>query len=155
MGIYAERLIKSGVFCGIDPGREKFGLALGSVEELLFAAVIPFQKLDTALRSLASGDTKSILEWRTEGGLAFFETGLEVFLGNGTSHTVYERELQSADIRYKVIDERMTTLEARELYWKLHTPSGLRRVIPRSMRLPPRPIDDLAAWAIIKRAISE
>jgi hypothetical protein len=58
-------------------------------------------------------------------------------------------------IGYKLTDERMTTLEARGLYWALHPPRGMYRIIPKSLRVPPRNLDDLAAWAIIQRAISE
>jgi hypothetical protein len=47
-------------------------------------------------------------------------------------------------------DEYGTTLKGRELYWKLHPPKGLWKLVPTSLRTPPRDIDDLAAWAIIK-----
>jgi RNase H-fold protein (predicted Holliday junction resolvase) len=154
MGIDTERYVVEETFCGIDPGREKFGFAAASSERLLFAAIIPFAELDVVLPCLSSGDTTVLTPWRTEGapGATPFS---KIFLGGGTSHEIYERRLREKDIPCERIDERMTTLEARELYWKLHPQRGLLRFIPQSMRVPPRPIDDLAAWAIIIRALGD
>jgi len=152
MGIDAERLLSGDIFCGIDPGREKFGFALASDSCLLFAAIIPFEQFDAALLYLSSGSVENLDEWRTEGTVCR-KAAARVFLGNGTSHENYERRLKDAGVNYELIDERMTTLEARELYWKLHPPRGLARLMPKSLRVPPRPIDDIAAWAIIERAL--
>ncbi|MDR2779856.1 MAG: endonuclease, partial [Synergistaceae bacterium] len=66
----------------------------------------------------------------------------------------YEKQLRGRKIDYVVADERMTTLEARELYWRIHPPRGLSRLIPVSLRVPPRSVDDLAAWAIMRRAVA-
>ena len=152
MGIDAERLLSRDIFCGIDPGREKFGFALASESSLLFAAIIPFEQFDAALSYLSSGGAENLAGWRTEGTVCL-EAAARVFLGNGTSHENYERRLQEAGVNYELVDERMTTLDARELYWKLHPPRGLARLVPKSLRVPPRQIDDLAAWAIIERAL--
>jgi len=152
MGIDPERLI-GGVFCGIDPGREKFGFALAVPGKLVFAAIIPSDRLDAALAYISSGDAGQIMEWRTEGA-AHTETIKEVFIGNGTSHAEYEKKLREAGVSYKLTDERMTTLEARGLYWKLHPPKGLLKIIPKQLRVPARNLDDLAAWAIIERGLS-
>ena len=152
MGVDAERELSGNVFCGIDPGREKFGLALATERQLLFAAIIPFERLDVALLYLSSGSAENLAEWRTEGTIRQ-EAASRLFLGNGTSHKNYERSLQDAGVLYKLVDEHMTTLGARELYWKLHPPRGVARLVPKSLRVPPRPIDDIAAWAIIRRAL--
>jgi hypothetical protein len=77
-----------------------------------------------------------------------------VYLGNGTGSGAYMRMMDERGIKYDVIDERMTTLEGRSLYWLLHPPRGVMRLIPASLRVPPRAVDDLAAWAILKRALS-
>ena len=152
MGIDAARLLSGDVFCGIDPGREKFGFALASEQSLLFAAIVPFERFDAAISYLSSGSAENLAEWRTE-GIVCREAAAGVFLGNGTSHKDYERGLREAGVNYKLADERMTTLDARELYWKLHPPRGLARLAPKSLRVPPRPIDDFAAWAIIRKHI--
>ena len=139
------------VFCGIDPGREKFGFALASEGCLLFSAIIPSRRFDAVILYLSFGSADSLADWRTEGIVCRVNTS-RVFLGNGTSHEDYERQLRDAGVNYELVDEKMTTLDARELYWKLHPPRGLTRLIPKSLRMPPRPIDDIAAWAIIGRA---
>jgi RNase H-fold protein (predicted Holliday junction resolvase) len=154
VGIDSERQIRRAVFCGIDPGREKFGAAFGSADELIFSAVIPYEKFDFALDSLLTGDLSGVAEWKKEGNSFRFDGLSGIFLGGGTFHREYERRLTSAGINASVTDERMTTLEAREIYWELHPPRGLLRAVPRQWRTPPRPIDDLAAWVIMKRGIS-
>ena len=152
MGIDAERPVSKDIFCGIDPGREKFGFALASEDCLLFAAVIPFERSYAALSYLSSGEAKDLAEWRTEGTVCRNDVA-RVFLGNGTSHENYIRLLQETGVNFELVDECMTTLDARELYWKLHPPKGLTRFVPKSLRVPPRPIDDFAAWAIIVKAL--
>ena len=152
MGIDSERILNGNIFCGIDPGREKFGFALASEGRLLFAAIIPFERFDAAASYLSSGNAEILAGWHTEGAICL-KNPARVFLGNGTSHEDYERGLRDAGVSYELVDERMTTLNARELYWKLHPPSGLARLVPKSLRVPPRPIDDIAAWAIIEKAL--
>jgi RNase H-fold protein (predicted Holliday junction resolvase) len=141
------------VFCGIDPGREKFGLAIGNREELAFSAIIPFGKAAIAIRRVFSSDIIGLGEWKMEGVLDHMPAIERVYLGDGTNHAEYERMLRDGKIDYILADERMTTLEARELYWSIHPPSGIARLLPRSLRTPPRPVDDLAAWAITRRAL--
>jgi len=153
MGIDAERQIERDVFCGIDPGREKFGFALANASGVIFAAIVPFEAFDAAIEFITSGDSGPLPGWRTEGAVTPDAVRV-VFLGNGTSHEAYAKKLGQAGIGYKLTDERMTTLEARGLYWELHPPKGLYRIIPKSLRTPPRNVDDLAAWAIIKRGLS-
>jgi hypothetical protein len=126
---------------------------MAAADRLLFAAIVPFGSLDAAIRCLSSGRASHLSEWRTEGGECA-EPVKGVFLGNGTSSGAYEERLREAGVCYELTDERMTTLEAREIYQTLHPPKGLRRLIPRSLRLPPRPVDDLAAWAIIGRGLA-
>jgi hypothetical protein len=138
--------------CAIDPGREKFGVALGTPEKLDFAAIMPRAELNTALDCLKSGNCASLGAWATEGNNTDAGAFELIFIGDGTSHGEYVKLMNAKNIEYKIIAERMTTLEARGLYWTLHPPTGLARLIPLSLRVPPRPIDDFAAWAIMKRA---
>jgi hypothetical protein len=49
------------------------------------------------------------------------------------------------------VDERDTTLRARELWRRAEPPRGLARLLPPGLRSPPGPIDDYAAWAIALR----
>jgi len=50
-----------------------------------------------------------------------------------------------------LVEEAGTTLEARRLYFADHPPRGWRRLVPRSMQLPPEPYDDYAAIALARR----
>jgi hypothetical protein len=144
-------------YCGIDPGRDKFGLAVAGGtggENLLFSAILPLTAIGIVSECLHSGDFGDVSEWRAENlsKLLVFDIRA-LFVGNGTGLDFFRRKFDESGILYNIINERMTTLEGRDLYWKLHPPSGLWKYIPLSLRTPGRPIDDLAAWAILMRGI--
>jgi RNase H-fold protein (predicted Holliday junction resolvase) len=50
-----------------------------------------------------------------------------------------------------LVDERYSTLEARDRYWQMYPPKGIERLIPQGLRQPPRPIDDIVAILLIER----
>ena len=50
-----------------------------------------------------------------------------------------------------MVDERNSSLQARDRYWQMYPPKGLARLIPQGMRLPPRPVDDIVAILLIER----
>jgi RNase H-fold protein (predicted Holliday junction resolvase) len=141
------------VYCGIDPGREKFGLAVGNEDILSYAAIIPFENMADAVECLSGGDAKRIVSWKTESACERFGAITCVFIGNGTGHEHYADRFRESGIEAEITDERMTTLEARNLYWLLHPPKGLWGLMPRSMLTPSRPVDDLAAWIIMRRTL--
>ena len=140
------------IFCGIDPGHEKFGFAICDADALLFSAIVPVDAADAVADALASGDFSDLTRWGAEGDAP--RPGLRidaVYLGDGTGHEVFARTLMEQSISFTLADEKGTTLDARALYWRLHPPKFLWRLLPLSLRVPPRPIDDLAAWAIVRR----
>lgn len=147
------------ISCGIDPGRDKFGLAVTDDYELLFSAVIPTERLDDIAASLAAGRWSALSSYGQERmitpvDLDHIGAGVKsyvIYVGDGTESDVFQRKLRDAGVRCALIDETNTTLEGRALYWKLYPPRGLWRLIPTSLRIPPRPIDDLAAWAIVRK----
>jgi RNase H-fold protein (predicted Holliday junction resolvase) len=139
--------------CGIDPGREKFGLAVGSAAELLFSAIIPRDRMALAVSCMASGDMSGISRWGVEGSAMKTSRIHTAYLGGGTGHRSYMEPIARAEIVLVIVDERNTTLEGRKLYWALHPRTGLSRLIPVSLMTPPRPVDDLAAWTILKRGL--
>jgi hypothetical protein len=141
--------------CGLDPGREKFGLAICGGSELIFSAIIPVSSLDVTARCLKSGDFSEIAHLGIEGAPPRGAAAISVFLGNGTGFRLFKDELEERGVPCLVVDEAMTTLEGRALYWRLHPPRGLWRLLPLSLRVPPRAVDDMAAWAILMRASSE
>jgi RNase H-fold protein (predicted Holliday junction resolvase) len=138
--------------CGIDPGREKFGVAVASGDDcgvLHFSAVVPVENLGEAISCVSSGDFAPLSRWRQEGSDGTYPIS-RVCLGDGTGSAVFAETLRKHAIPYEIIDEYMTTLAARKLYRALH-PSWLAKIIPASLFFPSRSIDDLAAWAILKR----
>jgi RNase H-fold protein (predicted Holliday junction resolvase) len=138
--------------CGIDPGREKFGVAVVSGDNrdaLLFSAVVPIENIDSAISRLLPGDFTALSRWRREGADGTYPIS-RVCLGNGTGSSAFAECLRAHSTPYEITDEYMTTLAARKLYRVLH-PSWLSKLIPASLFLPPRPVDDLAAWAILKK----
>lgn len=77
--------------------------------------------------------------------------GATVLVGAGTGSGAVRTVLTERGFSPVSVDERSTTLEARELYFRDHPPRGLARLIPRGMRFPARDIDDYAAYAIALR----
>ncbi len=126
---------------GIDPGRDKTGLAVvGSDGTILWHAIIETPRLESQIESLLS-------KWRIE----------RIALGNSTSskeaRTRIQAVLQGKSIVLEMVDEKNSTLEARTLYFEAHPPRGWRRLLPISAQVPPVPVDDFAAVVVARRLI--
>lgn len=74
-----------------------------------------------------------------------------VLVGDGTGSGELVARLRARGATPLVVDERDTTLIARELYFRDHPPRGLQRLLPPGLRSPPRNLDDYAAYAIALR----
>jgi RNase H-fold protein (predicted Holliday junction resolvase) len=77
-----------------------------------------------------------------------------VVMGDQTTAKKWKQKLErelSASLPIVLVDERYSSLEARDLYWQMYPPTGLQRLIPQGMREPPRPIDDIVAILLIER----
>jgi RNase H-fold protein (predicted Holliday junction resolvase) len=144
--------MEEALFCGLDPGRDKFGLAVGNGITLAFSAIAPVSVIDEAIRCIETKDFSGIDHLRREGRAAAYPEISEIFLGDGTGFRVFADKLKEHGVPFAAADESFTTLEGRSLYWRLHPPRGLWRFVPVSLRVPPRPIDDMAAWALLIRA---
>lgn len=78
-----------------------------------------------------------------------------ILVGNGTtSREVVEaaRRLGAAPVR--VVDERLTTLQARKVYFRSNPRRGLRRLLPLSLQTPDRPYDDYVALILAERYLA-
>ena len=153
MGIY------DAVVLGLDPGRDKIGFAaVGEDKSLLFSGILPPQKDVVWKRALGrEGRAWEVFSpWLRESPAPGKET-LKLSLivvGNGTcSGSLLETVRRCASCEVVCADERGTTLEARRRYWRLHRPTWWQRLLPEGMRVPPRPLDDLAAWIIAERGM--
>jgi RNase H-fold protein (predicted Holliday junction resolvase) len=154
----------SRMILGIDPGRDKTGWALVSGEgELALSGIVPAPdaELFGEVWLLPSCQWESALAgWTYERRISVpcsGETpGLEyIALGDGTGSREAARQLGRLNVKIVLVDEKGTTLEARERYWALHRPALWQFCLPRCLRIPSRAVDDLAAWVIALRSIGE
>jgi RNase H-fold protein (predicted Holliday junction resolvase) len=121
---------------GIDPGTRKCGFAvverLGAPPvELGIAPLAAFPERLVALTHAHAID--------------------RVAIGCGTNADVIVATVKTTGLPYELVDERETTIRARSRFFDDHPPRGWRRLIPRGMLLPDRPIDDYAALLIAER----
>lgn len=145
------------LFLSIDPGRFKFGWVFVSFQgELLLSGIEKTENLDFFFNIIAEG-----LFYELDG--RFLEGKLKrvskkkvslTFLGDGTGKDAF-LFLEKIGIKIRLINESGTTLEARKIFWKLHPPKGWRRLVSLNFQIPPRDVDDLAAYEIALRGIRE
>lgn len=141
------------MYLGIDPGRQKFGWALTEENGSFCASgIVSADSLELFVQTLAEMPER-LVEWRVEGEIPLGFRVRKVFCGNGTGNAVYLETLLAWHMDVELVPETNTTLEARDLYWKMHRPTGLRRLLPVSLLVPPRCVDDLAAYCIVRRAV--
>ncbi|MDR9402261.1 MAG: pre-16S rRNA-processing nuclease YqgF [Halothece sp. Uz-M2-17] len=123
---------------GFDPGRDKCGLAL--VEQT--GTIIEHQVV-TSEQALMM-----IRQWCEEASIQ------KLVMGNQTTSQQWREKVQAEipHLGIMMVDERNSTLEARDRYWELYPPQGLMYFIPKGMRIPPRPIDDIVAILLVERS---
>lgn len=127
----------------IDPGSSKCGMALVHRDtdgklDVLWRAVVPV------------GDTADkIGEAQCARGFGF------VIVGSGTRSRdlVAEIKAKYPGMGVLVVDERDTTMQARERYWEFHRRRGWRRLFPSTMLTPPEPVDDFVALILAERVL--
>ena len=139
-------------YLGIDPGRDKTGVAL--VEEtgrILAVQVMRTLNFTDALLQFLYDK----LQVRNTWGLRKILKA--VVLGNGTGSEEHKQWVEKALPGYPVyiVDEKYSTEEARDLYWKLYPPHGLRRLIPLGLQTPPEPLDGYAAVVQVHRFMEQ
>ncbi len=83
------------------------------------------------------------------------EPGTAVIAGDGTGSTDLVAGLRRRGLEPLVVDERGTTLAARDLYWRVNPPGWPLRLLPASLRPQPRDLDGYAAWALALRWLSQ
>jgi hypothetical protein len=71
-------------------------------------------------------------------------------MGDGTGSRAWEQRLRGL-LPVLTVDERGTTLAARQRYWQLFPPRGWRRLLPAGLRQPPRDWDDVVAQLLLER----
>ncbi|MBE9200289.1 MULTISPECIES: pre-16S rRNA-processing nuclease YqgF [unclassified Nodularia (in: cyanobacteria)] len=129
------------VILGFDPGKDKCGLAvMGLDRQLYYHQVVTAQKAIATIETLRQQFPISLL-----------------VMGDQTTSKQWKQQLREAlveQLRIILVDERYSTLEARDRYWQMYPPKGLTKLLPQGMRQPPRPIDDIVALLLIERYLN-
>jgi RNase H-fold protein (predicted Holliday junction resolvase) len=123
---------------GFDPGRDKCGIAVvRNRHELKYHEIIDSSQAISTLEQL----------------IERFPVEL-IVMGNLTTSKTWKEKIESClsrKLSIAMVDERNSSLEARERYWQMYPPRGLTLLIPKGMRVPPRPVDDIVAILLIER----
>ena len=129
------------VILGFDPGRDKCGVAvMGLDRQLQYHEVVSSSNAIATIEDLYQKYPISLL-----------------VMGDQTTAKRWKQQIQeklSPTENIILVDERYTSLEARDRYWLMYPPKGLTKLLPKGMRTPPRPIDDIVAILLIERYLN-
>ena len=78
-----------------------------------------------------------------------------MILGNGTGSNTWRPLLSQLNLELTLVDERGSSLAARQRYWELDPPNPWMRLLPTGLRLPPRDVDDVVAQLLLERWLGE
>ena len=139
-------------YLGIDPGRDKTGVAL--VEEtgrILAVQVMRTRNFSDALLKFLYEQLQVNNNWGLRNKLR------AVVLGNGTSSGEHKQWIEKtlSGFPLHIVDEKYSTEEARDLYWQLYPPRGWRMLIPLGLQTPPEPLDGYAAVVQVRRFLEQ
>lgn len=130
------------VILGFDPGRQKCGLAIMGLDRSLhYHQVVRAEQAIATINTLRQKFPVSLL-----------------VMGDQTTAQEWKQKLTqylAEPLRIVLVNERYSTLEARDRYWQMYPPRGLTRLIPQGMRTVPRPIDDIVAILLIERYLRQ
>jgi RNase H-fold protein (predicted Holliday junction resolvase) len=125
---------------GFDPGKDKCGVAVMGIDlALLYHQVVLTAETIDRLRDLCQHYSVT-----------------QIVIGDQTTSKQWQQQLTTAfpTLPISLVDERYSSLEARDRYWQMYPPNFLTSLIPQGMRQPPRPIDDIVAIILIERYLS-
>jgi RNase H-fold protein (predicted Holliday junction resolvase) len=125
------------IILGFDPGKNKCGVAvMGRDRSLLDCQVVLTAVTIDRIRELCQ---------------QYHVT--QIVMGDQTTSKQWQQQLTTAfpTLPISLVDERYSSLEARDRYWQMYPPSFLTGLIPQGMRQPPRLIDDIVAIILIER----
>ncbi len=129
------------IVIGIDPGREKCGLAVVHRQNgIIHRDIVSTDQIVEAVNTI----------------VAAYQVYL-IVIGSGTSSRKTQTSLQVANpkLTFIVVDEYRTTDAARARYWRENPPQGLKRLMPVTMLVPPVPVDDFAAVIIAEKYLHQ
>ena len=129
------------VILGFDPGRDKCGIAVMGLDRQIFS-----HQVVLANEAIANIETQ----------LQRFPVSL-IVMGDQTTAKKWKQQLNqelSKPTNIILVDERYSTLQARDRYWQMYPPQGITKLLPQGLRQPPRPIDDIVAILLIERYLN-
>ncbi len=124
---------------GFDPGRDKCGIAVinPSPYQIIYHQVIASSQAIATMKQLCQQFAVEL-----------------IVMGDGTTSKNWSEQIKaqlSNTIKVVAIDEKNSTLEARDRYWQMYKPKGWNSLLPTGLRVPPRPVDDIVAIVLIER----
>ena len=124
------------VLMGFDPGRDKCGVAVMGLDmKLHYHQVIPAKEAIATIQALHQKFSISLL-----------------VMGDQTTARHWKEQLnRETPLSVVMVDERYSSLEARDRYWQMYPPKGFSRLLPHGLRQPPRPVDDIVAIILLER----
>lgn len=130
------------IVIGVDPGRDKCGVAVAADERgTLTREVVARSSAASRVLDLIGQHSAHI-----------------VVVGNRTGSRELISEIQRAceaefgsTVEVIPVDEHMTSQEARARYWRETPRRGWRRLVPATMLVPGNPIDDIVAEILALR----
>jgi RNase H-fold protein (predicted Holliday junction resolvase) len=126
---------------GFDPGKDKCGVAaIDGDGRLLYHQVVSTAQTIDIISNLCQ-------QYNVD----------RLVMGDQTTAKQWKQQLTAAfpDLPIFLVDERYSSLEARDRYWHMYPPNFLTALIPQGLRQPPRPIDDLVAIILIERYLAK
>jgi RNase H-fold protein (predicted Holliday junction resolvase) len=126
---------------GFDPGKDKCGVAvMDGNRDLLAHQVLLTAAVISQIRDLCQQYNVT-----------------RIVMGDQTTAKQWQQQLTTVfpNLPISLIDERYSSLEARDRYWQMYPANFFTSLIPQGMRQPPRPIDDLVAIILIERYLSK
>ncbi len=129
------------IILSIDPGRKKCGIALvDSQLRYIEGQVVNNEELIGQLKKYIDKYCPS-----------------DIVVGSGTNSKNIINIIKEHFPEHPVITvkEEDTTWQARKYFFQYNPPAGWLKFIPISLRLPPRPYDDFAAYVIARRFFME
>ena len=128
---------------GVDPGSAKCGIAVVEDQhdgtKILFRSVVPTGELAPYLQEIDRD----------------FEPDL-IVVGDGTRSSPIQQTVRDAlpGKSMLIVDERDTSIRARERYWIENPRRWWRRLLPSTLLTPLEPVDDYVAVILAERVLN-
>ena len=119
----------------IDPGKCKCGLVLADQvkRKVLQALVIESELL-----------VNHVIDFQKD------YSELNVIIGNGTTSELFIKQLDFLDLEVSVVDEKNSTLRAKERYFDIYPTSGIKKFLFREIIISNLNLDAMSALVILE-----